>query len=77
MVFLERYAIDAQAHISGNDVLSMLLASEDPNLYARHAFINEDATGIYESLRPILKLTYRAGTRVMPAAPTWSQQLTQ
>ena len=55
-----------QAHISGNDVLSMLLASEDPNLYARHAFINEDATGIYESLRPILKLTYRAGTQVMP-----------
>ena len=65
-----------QAHISGNDVLSMLLASEDPNLYARHAFINEDATGIYESLRPILKLTYRAGTQVMPATPTWVSNLT-
>ena len=63
-----------QAHVSGSDVLSMLFASEDPGLYARHSFINEDDS--MQSLRPVLTLTYRAGTQTMPAAPAWLSNLT-
>ncbi|MEE2759314.1 MAG: DNRLRE domain-containing protein, partial [Candidatus Thermoplasmatota archaeon] len=65
-----------QAHLGGSDILSMLLASEDINLNARHSFINEDATGACESFRPILTISYRAGNQTMPTAPTWDSNLT-
>ncbi len=65
-----------QAHMSGSDTLSLLFASEDASFNARHSFINEDATGIFETLRPIITLTYRAGNQSMPSAPSWDSALT-
>ena len=65
-----------QARMSGSDTLSLLFASEDSNLYARHAFVQEDATGTLESFRPNIVVTYRAGTQSMPSAPSWDSALT-
>ena len=65
-----------QARMSGSDTLSLLFASEDSNLYARHAFVQEDATGVLESFRPVISVTYRAGTQSMPSAPSWDTALT-
>ena len=64
------------ARSSGSDVLNLLFASEDPNLYARHSFIQEDATGVYQSFRPTLNITYRAGTQSLTTAPSWDSSLT-
>jgi len=64
------------ARSSGSDVLNLLFASEDPNLYARHSFVQEDATGVYQSFRPILNITYRAGTQSVTTDPSWDSSLT-
>ena len=65
-----------QARWRGTDVLNLLFASEDPNLIARHSFIHEDATGSYLSYRPVLNITYRAGSQSVPSSPTWDSSLT-
>jgi hypothetical protein len=64
------------ARISGSDTLNLVFSSEDSNLYARHSFVNEHATGVNQEYRPILNITYRAGTQSMPAAPSWDSGLT-
>ncbi|MDP6324487.1 MAG: DNRLRE domain-containing protein [Candidatus Thalassarchaeaceae archaeon] len=64
------------ARSSGSDTLNLLFSSEDSNLYARHSFIQEDATGVYQSFRPALNITYRAGTQSVTSAPSWDASLT-
>ena len=65
-----------QAHIYGNDTLSLLFASEDSNLYARHSFIQEHAASNYAGFRPYVEITYRNGSQTMPVAPIWDSNLT-
>ena len=57
-----------QARLDGSDTLSLLLRSEDANLFARHAFVDEH-DNTRTSQRPTLVITSRDGGQTVPADP--------
>ena len=57
-----------QARMDGSDTLNLLLRSEDPNLNARHAFVDEHDNSLFNG-RPLLSFDTRSGSQTVPADP--------